>query len=341
LYSGRSGGPEDSSGAIALYEYSLMTETIGVDLGGTKMAIGVVDDERRISYRSTAPSVGLHQEEVVATLERGLEAALDARPQAAGIGLGLPCTIDRARGVAIEAVNLELADVPIRDLISERLSLPTFIDNDANAAALAEHRFGAARGARDAVLLTIGTGIGGGLIIDGRVYRGSSGAGAELGHMVIERNGPRCQGHCPNHGCAEALASGHALGREGARLAEREPESVLGRLAAAGGTIDGKAVTTAALSGDSAAISAVTTIGRNLGVALSSYANIFDPDVIVIGGGVMAAGELLLEPAREEMRSRALRPMNRVAVRAAELGPDAGLIGAAAMAALELDGGGR
>jgi glucokinase len=313
-----------------------MTETIGVDLGGTKMAIGVVDEARSISYRSTAPSIGLHRDEVMATLERGLRAALEERPQAAAIGLGIPCTIDRERGIAIEAVNLDLADIPIRDTIAERLGLPTFIDNDANVAALAEHLFGAARGARDVVLLTIGTGIGGGLVLDGRPYRGSTGAAAELGHMVIDVNGPKCQGNCPNHGCLEAMASGHALAREGAAVAEREPDSALGRLAAAGDELDGKAVTTAALAGDGPAIGAVETIGRNLGVGLASYANIFDPDVIVIGGGVISVGDILLEPAREEVRARALRPMNQVAVKAAELGNDAGMIGAAAMAAIEL-----
>jgi glucokinase len=314
-----------------------VVETVGVDLGGTKMAVGVVDADRRVLYRSTAPSVGLHQDEVVATLERGLRAAVDARPAAAAIGLGIPSTIDRARGLAINSVNLDLADVPIRDLIRERLGLPTFIDNDANVAALAEHRFGAARGARDAVLLTIGTGIGGGLILDGEVYRGSSGAGAELGHVVIDLNGPRCQGHCPNRGCVEAMASGHALAREGALAAEREPDSALGRIAAAGGTIDGKAVTSSALAGDAVAVAVVATIGRHLGVALSSFANVFDPDVIVIAGGVSVAGDLLLEPARAELRARALPPMNETPVRVAELGPEAGMIGAAAMAAVELD----
>ncbi len=244
-----------------------MAETVGVDLGGTKMAVGVTDGDVELLYRSTAPSVGLHQEEVLATLERQLRAALEARPKAEAIGLGIPCTIDRERGVAIEAVNLNLADVPIRDLISERLGLPTFIDNDANVAAIAEHRFGAGRGARDLVLLTIGTGIGGGLIIDGKPYRGSIGAGAELGHMVIDKDGPRCQGHCPNRGCLEALASGHALAREGAAAAEREPESALGRLRSGGQVIDGKDVTAAAIAGDDAAVGAVAEIGRNLGSA--------------------------------------------------------------------------
>ena len=210
------------------------------------MAVGVLDDDRELLYRSTAPSVGLPQDEVIATLERQRRAAVEARPNAVAIGLGIPCTIDRQRGEAIEAVNLDLADVPIRDMMAERLGLPTFIDNDANVAALAEYHYGAARGTRNMVLLTIGTGIGGGLILEGRPYRGTIGAGAELGHMVIDVNGPKCQGNCPNYGCVEALASGHALAREGAAAAEREPDSALGRLAAAGETIDGAAVTTAA-----------------------------------------------------------------------------------------------
>jgi glucokinase len=311
-------------------------EFIGVDLGGTKMAVGVLDRDRRVLYRSTAPSVGLHQNEVLATLERELQAALAARPDAAAIGLGIPATIDRARGVAINAVNLDLVDVPIRDIVSEQIGLPAFVDNDGNVAALAEHRFGAARGATDVVLLTIGTGIGGGLILEDRPYRGSTGAGAELGHIVIDKDGPRCQGNCPNHGCVEALASGHALARDGAAAAEHEPDSALGRLLAAGEPIDGKSVTDAALAGDRLAREVVATIGRNLGVALASLANIFDPDVIVIGGGVSVVGELMLGPARDELRGRALPPMNERPVRGAELGPDAGMIGAAALADLEL-----
>jgi glucokinase len=300
------------------------------------MAVGVLDRDRRVLYRSTAPSVGLHQDEVLATLERELRAALKARPHAAAIGLGIPCTIDRDRGVAINAVNLDLVDVPIRDIVSEQIGLPAFVDNDGNVAALAEHRFGAARGATDVVLLTIGTGIGGGLILDGRPYRGSTGAAGELGHIVIDKDGPRCQGSCPNHGCVEALASGHALAREGAAAAELEPDSALGRLLAAGEPIDGKAVTDAALAGDRLAREVVATIGRNLGVALASLTNIFDPDVIVIGGGVSVVGELMLGPARDELRARALPPMNERPVRGAELGPDAGMIGAAALADLEL-----
>jgi glucokinase len=207
-----------------------------------------------------------------------------------------------------------------------------FIDNDANTAALAEHRFGAGRGARNLVLLTIGTGIGGGLVLGGDVFRGSTGAVAELGHMVIDENGPRCQGNCPNRGCVEAFASGTAIGRAGLLAAQGHPDSALGRVLAAGEPITGKTVTEAAVAGDGIAAEVLAGIGRHLGVALANYANIFEPDVIVIGGGAAAAGELLLEPARRELRARALEPMNGTSVVAAGLGPDAGMIGAAEMA---------
>jgi glucokinase len=296
------------------------------------MAVGVVDTQMQVLHRSQEASVGRSSEQLINELEAELREALDARPDVRAIGLGVPCTIDRKRGVAISAVNLPLVDVPLRDMIGERLGLPVFLDNDANVAALAEHRFGAARGATNAVLLTIGTGIGGGLIIDRELYRGTTGAGAELGHIVVNADGPRCQGNCPNHGCIEAVASGTALGREGRELAAERPHSALGRALEAGTEIDGKLVTEAALAGDETAIEALARIGRWLGVALASLANVFEPDVIVIGGGVIAAGELLLAPARTEMQTRALRPMNTTSVVAAELGPDAGMIGAATMA---------
>jgi glucokinase len=251
--------------------------------------------------------------------------------------MGIPATIDHEKGLAVSAVNLPIENLPIRDLVVERTGLPVFVDNDANVAALAEHLFGAARGARNAVMLTIGTGIGGGLILGGEIYRGSTGAGAELGHVAIEIDGPRCQGNCPNRGCIETLASGTAIGREGRAVAESEPDSALGKLLAAGEEVDGKAVTEAAQAGDEAAIGVFDLVGSRLGVALTSFANIFEPEVIVIGGGVIAAGDLLLEPARRELQARALRPMNGTPVLAAELGEDAGMIGAAAMARIELE----
>ncbi len=313
-------------------------ETIGVDLGGTKMLVGVLDGTE-VLWESREASTGQTEDELVELLVREVSEARDARPGATAVGLGIPATLDHATGVAVSAVNLPLTDVPIREVVAERVGLPVFVDNDANVAALAEYLFGAAQGKPNTVMLTVGTGIGGGLILEGEVYRGATGAGAELGHTVIQADGPPCQGNCPNHGCVEALASGTALGREGRAAAESAPDSALGQLLAAGEAIDGKAVTEAALAGDATSIAVFELIGGRLGVACSSFANIFQPDAIVVGGGVIAAGDLLLEPARREIRERALTPMNATPILAATLGADAGVIGAAALARTELERG--
>jgi glucokinase len=313
------------------------SRAIGVDLGGTKMLVGVVDGGPNVAWKNSKPSTGQSEEALVDLLGREVRAAAAACPGVSAVGLGIPATINQEKGLAVSAVNLPIDDLPIRELATERTGLPTFLDNDANVAALAEHLYGAGRGADDMVLLTVGTGIGGGLILGGEVYRGATGAGAELGHVVIEMDGPRCQGNCPGVGHVETLASGTALGREGREAAERDPDSTLGTMAADGREIDGRAVTEAALGGDRVAIEVFDLIGRRLGAALTSFANVFEPQVIVIGGGVMAAGDLLLDPAREVLRERALPPMNRTPVVAAELGPDAGMIGAAAMARIELE----
>jgi glucokinase len=311
-------------------------EIIGVDLGGTKMLLGVLDPDSKVLWESREASTGQTEDELVELLIREIGEAHAARPEVAGVGLGIPATINHDKGIAVSAVNLPLEDVPVRDLVRERTGLPAFVDNDATVAALAEHLYGAARGAENAVMLTIGTGIGGGLILGGEIYRGSTGAGAELGHTVIEADGPPCQGNCPGRGCVETLASGTALGREGRAAAEREPDSAIGAMLAEGETIDGKVVTEAALGGDPTARGVFDLIGSRLGVALTSFANIFEPEVFVIGGGVIAAGDLLLDPARRVLAERALPPMKRIPVVAAELGADAGMIGAAAMARIEL-----
>lgn len=312
-------------------------ETIGADVGGTKVLTGVVDEQMQVFRESRAPTRGLSSGELLDTLERAFREAIAERPEIAGVGIGLPCTIDRNKGIAINAVNLDIVDVPIRDELSRRLGLPVSIDNDGNVAALAEQRYGAARGAGEVVMLTIGTGVGGGLILGGEPYRGHRGAGAELGHMVIQADGPPCQGNCPSNGCLEALASGTALGREGRAAAEREPASALGRKLAAGEPVDGRAVTDAAIEGDAVAREIVASIGYYLGVGLAGYANIFEPEVMVVGGGAIAAGELLLGPAREQVRQRALPPMNETPVVAAELGDRAGMIGAATLARVDLE----
>jgi glucokinase len=314
--------------------------TIGVDMGGTKLLAGAVDDGLKVHHRAQRAVAGLDQSALLDTVVDAVsEVRAAAGSEVAAVGFGIPCLIDQRSGRAVVAVNLPLRDIPFRDLMAERLGLPVFVDNDGNTATLAEHRAGAAQGTSEALLMTIGTGIGGGLILRGELYRGAIGSGAELGHVVIDMDGPRCQGNCPNRGCVEALASGTALAREARRVASERPESGLGRALAAGRELAGPLVTEFAHDGDQAAIETLALIGRRLGVAIASLVNIFNPEVVVIGGGVIAAGELLLGPAREEMLARALPPSrDEVRIVAARFGVEAGMIGAAALAFEGLEG---
>ena len=307
-------------------------------MGGTKLLAGAVGPGLEVHHRAQRSLKGLDQSSL---LDEAVHAVAETREAAGGdvaaVGFGIPCLIDQRTGRAVVAVNLPLADIPFADVMSERLGMPVFVDNDANMAVLAEHRAGAARGADDVVMLTIGTGIGGGLVLGGELYRGSVGAGAELGHTVIDMDGPRCQGNCPNRGCVEAMASGTALQREALRVANEDPRSGLGRALAAGRELTGPLVTELAHDGDPAAIGILALIGSRIGVALSSFVNTFNPQVVVIGGGVIAAGELLLEPARAEVAARALPPSrDEVRIVAARFGVEAGMIGAAALAFDEL-----
>jgi glucokinase len=313
---------------------------IGVDLGGTKLLAGAVDRELNVHHRATRPARATDHHGVIETVVSAVSEVLDAIEGESGsvdaVGIGIPCLIDQRRGIAVMSTHLPLAGVPFRDLVAERIGLPVFVDNDANAAMLAEWRFGAARGARDAALLTIGTGIGGGLVLGGVLQRGSLGAGAELGHMVVQADGPRCNGSCPNRGCLEAMVSGTALAREARRIAAAQPRSGLGRALAAGREISGPLVTELAHDGDPAAIDALAAIGRWLGVGVANLVNMLNPEVVVIGGGVIAAGELLLEPARMVVMQRALSPSKEhVRIVPARFGAESGMLGAAALA---LDG---
>lgn len=307
---------------------------IGVDLGGTKLLAGAVDAGLSVHHRAQRTVTGLDQR---ALLDVAVDAVQEARESAGAeveaVGFGIPCLIDRRTGAAVIGINTPLHDIAFADVMAERLGLPVFIENDGNAAALAEHRAGAARGASEAVVLTIGTGIGGGLILRDELYRGAIGAAAELGHVVIEMDGPRCQGNCPNHGCVEAFASGTALAREAKRLASERPDSGLARAQREGRVLAGPLVTELAHDGDVAATEAIELIGSRLGVAIASLVNIFNPQVVVIGGGVIAAGELLLAPARAAVAERTLALVrDTVRIVPARFGVEAGMIGAAAVA---------
>jgi glucokinase len=308
---------------------------VGVDLGGTKLLAGTVGPDLAVHHRALRQALGLDQGGLLDTCVAAVEEARDVAGEdvISAVGFGIPCTIDRRTGVAIYSTHLPIVDLPFAALMSERLGLPVAVDNDATCAVLAEARYGAGRGCSNVVLLTLGTGIGGGLYLDGRLFRGASGAGAEMGHMVIDADGPPCQGACPNRGCLEALASGSALVREAALRVGREPDTPLGRAMEEGVPLSGPLVTEFAHDGDPVARGAIAVIGRNLGVGLANLVNIFEPEVIVIGGGVIAAGEMLLGPAREEMRRRALAPgVDCVRVEAAAFGSEAGMIGAALLA---------
>jgi glucokinase len=315
---------------------------IGVDLGGTKLLAGVVDPSLGVHHRTQRTVSGLDQR---ALLDVAVDAVTESR-EAAGaeieaVGFGLPVLMDRrsSLGNAVVGVNTPLHDLAFADVMSERLGLPVFADNDGNTSALAEHRAGAAQGASDAVVITLGTGIAGGLILRDELYRGAFGAAGELGHMVIEIDGPPCHGNCPNHGCAEVYCSGTALVQEAERLGAIRPGSGLERLLR-NATLAGPLVTELAYDGDAAALEAIELIGSRLGVVIANVLNIFNPQVVVIGGGVIAAGELLLAPARAVVAERVLAFLrDDVRIVAARFGVEAGMVGAAALAYDEIERG--
>jgi glucokinase len=307
---------------------------IGVDLGGTKLLAGALGAGLDVEFRTYRPVLGLDQSQLLDMVAEAVDEARSAVDgPVVGVGFGIPCTIDRRTGVAVQAVNLPLHDIAFADVMRERLGLPVVVDNDANCAVFAEARVGVGQGARDVVLLTIGTGIGSGLVLGGELYRGWVGAAAELGHMVVDMDGPPCQGNCPNWGCLESVASGTALVREVALAVGRRPDTPLGRALEEGQALTGPMITEMAHAGDPVARGAIEVIGQRLGVGIANIVNIFNPEVVVIGGGVIAAGEMLLAPAREVMRERALSPgRDLVRVEAAAFGPEAGMLGAALLA---------
>jgi glucokinase len=306
---------------------------IGVDAGGTKLLAGVVHEDLAVGHRVRRLWSGGDRAEVLETMVEAVSEARAAAPDAQAVGFGIPALLDFERGIAESSVHLPLEELPFRDEMAERLELPVYVDNDANLAVLAEQRAGAARGASDVVMLTLGTGIGSGIVIDGRVFRGATGAGAEIGHMTIDHHGPPCQGTCPGRGCLEVMASGTAIGREGTDAGRRDPSSALGRAVAQRGLLTGEEVTSLALGGDDAARSVIAAVGRSLGAGIASVVNIFEPQVVVVGGGAAAGGDLLLDPAREVVAERALRPSrDRVRIVPSAFGEESGMIGAALFA---------
>jgi glucokinase len=306
---------------------------IGIDAGGTKLLGGVVDEGLVVHHRVHRTWRGGDRAETLDIFVESVEEVRAAAPDVVAVGFGIPSLVEWDTGVSRWSTHLPLADVRFRDVMSERLGLPVVVDNDANVALLAEARFGAARGVSHAVLVALGTGIGSGLLLDGRIYRGARGLGAEIGHMVVDLHGPDCQGSCPGRGCLEVMASGSTIGREGRAAAAAAPDSALGRRVASDQEITGGIVTELAHAGDDAAVSVLRQIGRRLGYGLVGVVNVFNPELIVIGGGALAAGELLLGPAREVVAERALPPAREmVSIVPAEFGDESGMLGAALLA---------
>lgn len=313
-------------------------ELIGVDVGGTKLSVATLQAGRlgaRHKFPTAAASADALIEEIVDAVE-----TVRSRETAA-VGIGVPSVVEFATGRVKWSVNVRLADVPLRSVLEKRLALPVFVDNDGNCAALAEAHDGARMAVRNLVMIAVGTGVGGGLVLGGRVYRGATGAAGELGHTVIgadfERGPPVARGF-PQEGSLESLASGRALDALAEAAARAHPESVLGLLRARGVVVSGREVVAAAQAGDAQARAVVGLLGQRLGVGIANAINTFDPEVVAIGGGVATAGELLLGPARETARRFVVPGIGEATeIRLARYGAEAGVRGAALLAAHELD----
>jgi glucokinase len=279
---------------------------IGVDVGGTKILAGLVDRAGKVERSVVHPTPSESQERVLEAIAAAVGELVDDRVVA--VGFGVPSQIDQRRGTLGRAVNIPLAEIPFRDVMSERLGLPVALDNDANVATFAEWACGAGRGTQTMAMLTLGTGVGGGLVLDGRPYRGW----AEVGHIVVEQGGLPCQGSCTGHGHLEAYASGNA--------ADRLARERLGAGATARDLLERDH-------------EALAEIGIYLGAGIATLANLFAPELVVIGGGFgVAAFDLLLPSARSTLQVEALTPAGEVPIVRAELGVDAGIVGASLIA---------
>ncbi|MDA8145482.1 MAG: ROK family protein [Thermaerobacter sp.] len=303
---------------------------LGVDLGGTKIEVGVVSREGVLGQRLRVPTPRGQGTAAVVDRIRAAMGEVLRRAEVAwgaldGVGVGAPGPLDRQAGVILEAPNLpELNGFPLAAALAEG-GVPLYLENDANAAALGEYRFGAGRGSADLVYVTVSTGIGGGIILGGRLYRGVSGTAGEVGHTVVEVEGPPCA--CGSRGCLETLASGTAIARQAAAALAAGRESVL---AAEG--LDAAAVYRAAGAGDVLAREITERAGYYLGVGISNLINLLNPERVILGGGVVQAGRDLFDPVERAVRERALKvPAAACRILPAGLGQDAGVLGAAAV----------
>jgi len=310
---------------------------IGVDLGGTKIYTALATEDGGVLVEIKLPTgagKGLAHvvDRIVESVERVREAAAVPPEAVRVLALGAPGPLDTARGIIHFAPNLGWKNVPISRILEERLSLPVFLDNDANLAALGEHAFGAGRGEENMVYITVSTGIGGGLILGGKLYRGSSDGAGEVGHMTVFPGGPRCS--CGNLGCLEAVASGTAIARKAGELvAGGKGRGILEAAGGDPGRITAAVVAAAASKGDPGAAAIIGEAARFLGIGIANILNLLNPSLVVLGGGVMADGGPVWENVHREVRTRALEAA-RIGARLAPaaLGGRAGVMGAIALA---------
>jgi len=315
---------------------------IGIDLGGTKISTALVDSAGRImahDYRETRATGG--PETVVGRMldaARGVMAQAEVtQAQVAAVGIGAPGPLDVEAGVVVAPPNLPgWPHVPLKQLIEDGLGITTFLENDANAAALGEHRFGAGRGTKHMIYVTVSTGIGGGLILNGKLYHGSGGMAGEIGHTTIMPNGPRCA--CGNRGCLEALASGTAVARQARERVARGVPTLIADLAGSDPErITARLVAKAASQGDVEAQEIIAEAMSYLGIGMANLVNLFNPQLIVIGGGLTNIGGLLFDPVRRAIDRHAFRAQAQaVRVVRAELGDKVGVLGAAAVALAQI-----
>lgn len=308
---------------------------LGIDVGGTKVEVAVVEGGNAVDP-VRAPTAIDSAEALLDGIEALTRGVIDSNGEPAAIGVGVPSQIDFATGTVVSSVNIPLEGVPLRDELERRFGVPVFVDNDGNCAGLAEAELVEGGPARHLVMLTLGTGVGGGVVIDGEVFRGVTGLGAELGHVVLNAHGPECPGRCPNRGCLEAYCSGTALARAATNLAEGHTESAIARSADENGEVSGVHVVQLGREGDPDALRLLAELGMWLGVGIASFVNIFEPEHVVIGGGLSIACDLFLDAAIEEAAARALPAgFERVSISRARGGSDAGVIGAGLLARQE------
>ncbi len=309
-----------------------MAIVVGIDVGGTTTKGALVEGDGTVVERTEVPTQrDAATKTIIGVAESLLIAAREGGHTPRAVGIGAAGFVEHSTGSVTFSPNLVYDDPHISAAVSSATDLPVTVDNDANAAAWGERTFGVSRGCDDVAMLTIGTGIGSGFIVAGKLVRGHSGAAAEFGHTVLDPSGPPCP--CGLKGCLEQLASGGAMGRLGRAAAEQDPSTKMLEMAGGVTAIDGEHVAAAAAQHDEAATRVLRSAGRWLGIGLSNLVNVFDPEIIVLGGGAVEAGEAYLGVARDQLAAMTAAQRRRpMRVDVAALGNDAGIMGAAALA---------